>query len=323
MIWSNRFLWITRWSKWRRKEGRGIIKSQYELRYGFPSPWRLVTGIIKIKPDVLLVKDITTVYSLMALGIGFLLGKKMIVMTQIPKHRRQRRSGSVKWLWRLFGSYAITPVLGEEKFPNDNHNLIYLPFVAPTESSGRLGLGSSEKIVILGVGKFQARKNQLLLLQVVKQLKSDFSLKLWLVGQDDEDDYLSKINTYVKDHSLGDVVEIFRNVEWSEMAGFYKNSDIFVLPSFKEAAAYSLVEAMSYGLVVLSSNDNGTKCYVKEGVNGFIFDPLEPADLADKLKGVMIDKERLLNMKQKSLAVAKEEHSPIKFYQKVMEIINL
>ena len=315
---SSIFKW---WNGWCNREGGKLIKTQYELRYGFPPVFYFLNLLIKSKANVLIIKDITTSYSILALFSGFLLRKRMIVFTQIPKYRKQRRSGSIKWLWRLFGVYAITPVLGDKIYKNENDNLIYLPFIVPVDKKPRSYFKSEGRITILCVGKFQERKNQLLLLQAVNKLKNNFSLKLLLIGQDDEVDYFSKIRTYIIKHKLESIVEILNNVPWNKMDDYYRNSDVFVLPSYNEAASYSLVEAMSYGLPVLCSNDNGTQFYINQNKNGFVFDSFKVEDLTEKLSQIVSDKNKLIEMGETSKYLIKSFHQPDYFYQKLMELI--
>lgn len=64
----------------------------------------------------------------------------------------------------------------------------------------------------------------------------------------------------------------------------YKEADYFCLPSFYEGTPNVICEAMACGCPVICSDvcDNGR--YVKEGTNGFLFNPLSPDDMADKIE---------------------------------------
>ena len=55
------------------------------------------------------------------------------------------------------------------------------------------------------------------------------------------------------------------------------------LPSSDEPAAVSHLEAMSHSLPVICSDSNGTRCYIRQGENGYVFrtgDALESARAA-------------------------------------------
>jgi len=56
---------------------------------------------------------------------------------------------------------------------------------------------------------------------------------------------------------------------------YYQNASFFVLPAKIVYANNSLLEAMSYGVVPIVSNAEGTELIVKNGVNGFVFETYE------------------------------------------------
>ncbi|OHA58428.1 MAG: hypothetical protein A2571_01455 [Candidatus Vogelbacteria bacterium RIFOXYD1_FULL_44_32] len=290
------------------------------------SRWPLIIKLIKqilfSQADVLIIKDIVTPYSLIALTTGFLLRKKMLALTQIPKYRAQLVSGAVTWLWRVFHTEAITPVQGDLRFSNGNPTLWYVPFVIEANDKPYEAHPDVGQINILCVGKFQTRKNQLLLVQAVEQLCQEFPLKLLLAGEVEEFSYFEKLQHYIHNHNLDSIVTIVPHLPWAKMSDLYRASDIFVLPSSGEPAAYSILEAMSYGLPVVSSDDNGTQWYIKSNSNGFIFRHDDLADLILKLRTILGDKAKLKVMGGVSLQLTKQLHQPVIFYQKVMAIIN-
>lgn len=75
---------------------------------------------------------------------------------------------------------------------------------------------------------------------------------------------------------------------------FFRNADIFVLPSYTEAQPVSILEAMQFALPVVASNVGGVSAEVDDGVTGFIlggsvpvmlntFRP-DPREIAGKLE---------------------------------------
>ncbi len=308
------------WNKFRNPRGGKLIKNQYELRYGFPPVIGFLKALVIGRSEVVVVKDVVTTYSLMALVFGRLVGARLIVLAQIPKYRSRFKSGAVKWAWILFRAQVITPVEGHSEFANHNQNLHYLPFVHPQMVKEKNF--SSEAVKILCVGKFQTRKNQLLLTQAVNDLKRRHKVELLLVGQTDEKDYFSKLMNYIGENQLVSMVTVINDLPWKQMPELYRQSDVFVLPSYADAAAYSVVEAMAYGLPVISSDDNGTSCYIKPGENGYVFRYDDLGDLIKKLEVTIGDRNELLRMSQKSLEFVGQFHNPEKFYSALMKIIS-
>jgi len=75
---------------------------------------------------------------------------------------------------------------------------------------------------------------------------------------------------------LGDAVEI---LGW--VGGYRKNellaaADIFVLPSYNESLPISLLEAMSWGVPVISTTVGGIPELIRDGTDGFL---IEAADV--------------------------------------------
>src|SRR3989344_1033658 len=164
---SKVFQWLNR----RLNPGGGkLIKNSFELKYGYPPVGILYREIKRANPDVVVVKDLSSFYSLITLGIARLLGKKVIAMVQIPKFREKKKSYSVAAAGALFGTRVVTPVLGDVRFPNRNKNLSYIPFVYDVKDFKKEYFKNGA-INVLSVGKLQERKGQLLLLEAVRALR--------------------------------------------------------------------------------------------------------------------------------------------------------
>jgi len=56
------------------------------------------------------------------------------------------------------------------------------------------------------------------------------------------------------------------------------------IPSVWDVFNLTVIEAMSLGCVVVCSNQAGAEMFIEDGVNGFLFDPANPAALAEKMK---------------------------------------
>lgn len=80
---------------------------------------------------------------------------------------------------------------------------------------------------------------------------------------------------------------------------YFRDADIFVLPSYTEALPVSILEAMQFGLPVVASNVGGVSAEVEEGVNGFLLGGMKPImlntfrpdakEIADRLETLLKD----------------------------------
>jgi glycosyltransferase involved in cell wall biosynthesis len=85
---------------------------------------------------------------------------------------------------------------------------------------------------------------------------------------------------------------------------FYKRADIFVLPTISDGFALTQLEAMAHGLPVITTPNCGR--VVTEGLDGFVIPPRDAATLANCLRTLLEDPERLQAMREAAkLAVAK------------------
>lgn len=76
-------------------------------------------------------------------------------------------------------------------------------------------------------------------------------------------------------------------VPYARMHLYYRVADVFVMPTLEDNWSLVVPEAMACGLPVLCSIYNG--CYpelIKEGVNGFTFDPLNHAQTVQALERI-------------------------------------
>ncbi len=305
---------------------KGKLKSGFELRMQAPNK-ELKQIFKQFKPDVILLKAYQNALAIKTLQTAKKHKAKVLMLTQTPYTHIK---GS-KFLFRLniklfkfLKVYAyITPIKSNyEVFKNFGiKNVFYLPFVYPSEISEIKK--PEQEIKILSVGKFQKRKEQILLLKVFNTLKKEnYSVKLCLIGEAVNTKYIKTLYNFIKTNNLSEDVCIETNMPYDKIKKEYQKYDLFVLPAYNEPAAYSPAEAFANGLPVICSDENGTKCYIEESKNGYIFKAKNSEDLYEKIKFCISDKETLLKMKENALISAKERHNPATFAEQIIKIVS-
>ena len=78
------------------------------------------------------------------------------------------------------------------------------------------------------------------------------------------------------------------NVSYKEVSYYLQCGDIFVLPTLEDLCSLAVLEAMAGGCPVLTTIYNGAREFVEDGVNGFIFDPLNKESIIRVLNMVLI-----------------------------------
>jgi glycosyltransferase involved in cell wall biosynthesis len=134
---------------------------------------------------------------------------------------------------------------------------------------------NKKPLVFLFVGRMSLRKGLPYLIKAWYLLKAGKKAELWLVGARELP------NIMLEDSHAG--IRYFGVLSPQRLAKIYAQADVFVLPTLLEGLAYVLLEALSYGLPIITTKESGCGDFVQDGQNGFIVD----AANADVFSGAM------------------------------------
>ncbi len=95
-------------------------------------------------------------------------------------------------------------------------------------------------------------------------------------------------------------------VEGEEKIALLKESDIFCLPSYTEGLPISVLEAMLFGLPVVTTRVGGLKRFFKEGQMGYLIEPQDSEEIEKKIALLLSNKERQIKMSRFNYLYAKE-----------------
>lgn len=79
-------------------------------------------------------------------------------------------------------------------------------------------------------------------------------------------------------------VKFTGRLEGDELEQWYNIAQVFILPSFLEPFGAVTNEALLAGCKALISEKAGSQCLINNGVNGYIINPKDIEDIADKMK---------------------------------------
>lgn len=133
-----------------------------------------------------------------------------------------------------------------------------------------------DQIHLLYVGRYDWQKGFKELFEAVVLLKNSKSIVLHMVGWDDDKDQKNRIRMEktIKSLSINDnvVIEGYKRIG-SELNEMYRQSDIFVLPSYAEGFPRCIREAMANGVPVIATNVGGIPGDLSDGVNAILIPP--------------------------------------------------
>jgi glycosyltransferase involved in cell wall biosynthesis len=162
---------------------------------------------------------------------------------------------------------------------------------------------NSTKIVIF-VGRILAIKGLEYLIEAMKIIREyDENICLILIG-DGKD--RQKLEDIVKNLKLEKTVIFKGAIQNIEIPKYLFQANIFVLPSLSEGFPNVILEAMAAGLPIVSTNVDGLSELIKNEENGYLVDPKNPDQLAQKILKILKNKELQNTMSHNNLIKAKE-----------------
>jgi phosphatidyl-myo-inositol dimannoside synthase len=162
--------------------------------------------------------------------------------------------------------------------------------------------GGAYPLVILCVGRLIERKGQHYLLRamsLVQQRGDAHRLKAVFVGTGD---FELRLHQLCAELGLQDDVVFAGFRERDEIPAFYREADLFALPSYNEGMSVALLEAISAGLPVIVTDTGGTAELVRD--NGLIVPWADPAALAGALETFLCQPEMCQTLGEKSRVLA-------------------
>ena len=109
---------------------------------------------------------------------------------------------------------------------------------------------NSKKIInILSVGRLVPQKNQITILKALNLIKNKKKFKFYLIGKGSEYYNLQK---FINENKLNNHIKILNFKD--NIYPYYKKADVFVLSSLYEGLPNTLIEALTFGLPIISTN---------------------------------------------------------------------
>ena len=149
---------------------------------------------------------------------------------------------------------------------------------------------SITKPFLLCVGNAYPHKNLERLVEAFAKVIDEHKLNIQLVIAGKKDVFHERVEAEVVKDKLEDRVVFTDYVTDAELAGLYEKAELYVFPSLSEGFGLPGLEAMAYGLPVVSSN--ATCLPEVYGDAAEYFDPLSVDDMASVIAKLYNDKKR-------------------------------
>lgn len=157
----------------------------------------------------------------------------------------------------------------------------------------------SVKILFLGV--LIKTKGIYDIIEIAHNLTS-ISCKIIICGKGKEEKNLLK---KVKEKNLNNI-EYLGWASGKNKFSILNNCDIFLLPSYNEGMPMAILEAMAFGLPVISTKIAGIPDMVIDGENGYLLNPGDINGFVEKIKILILNQNKRRNFGEKSKIIAKK-----------------
>lgn len=162
-------------------------------------------------------------------------------------------------------------------------------------------IAKKEERIITHISNFRKVKRIPDIIRIFHKIQQQIPAKLLMVGDGPE-----KEKAELLCHELGilDKVIFFGNS--NEIDKILSISDLFLLPSETESFGLAALEAMAWGVPVISSNSGGLPEVNFEGVSGYLSNVGDVEEMAENALRILKDDSVLAQFKENALNVAKK-----------------
>lgn len=200
---------------------------------------------------------------------------------------------------------------GNSKFFSNSINIIYISNLI--ESKGYLDVLSAVNILV----------NDLGLRNIKCQFFGSFvenEMNLFKNAQEAD----SFLRGYILENNLSQNVVFPGVVLGVQKDSVLSDSDIFILPTYysTEAQPLSVLEAMSYGKLVIATNHRALEDIIIDGVNGLIVPPKSPKSIADAIVRLIGDVELTSILSYNARSTTISNFSPSEFNREIVKVFN-
>lgn len=210
--------------------------------------------------------------------------------------------------------------------PNGVDTDFFKPTATPEAVTHKYGLEG--KSTILFVGRLAKIKGVDYLLKAADVIVNELGYRnaiFILVGPHtfagvDRALSIDEIYKYVKQHSLDANIILAGSLPLEEVKVLYAACDIFVLPSLAEGDPLVTIEAMASGKPLIGSRVGGIVHQIRDGWNGFLIEPANERELADKIKYLIDSSPERKRMGANSREYAEDEFDWRKITERLVQV---
>lgn len=159
-----------------------------------------------------------------------------------------------------------------------------------------------EKDSILFVGWINPHKGLHILLKALPQILKEIpEVKLYIIETGEEKGYKNRILSLIKELQLEKHILLLGKLSHKKVKEYLEKSRVVVIPEqWENVGPLFLSEAMDSAKPIVASSIGSIPEFIRDGENGFLARPQDPADFAKKITWIFKNKERARKMGRKA-----------------------
>lgn len=245
------------------------------------------------RPDVILVHTETLAPATVALARKADLPVLVVMHGENTNSAYLSRSGQAQRFRAALGQADRLVIVGEPMrgfaarlAGRDDHVAVIWNGVEPPESMRQVPDPDVAPVEILTVANLQEGKGIDLLLNALGRLRAAgiTHWRLRIIGTGPLD---GALRTEARTQGIEDQVQFLGEMSNAEVFARMAESDVFALPSWREAFGVAYLEAMASGLLAIGVEGQGPAQFIRDGLTGMLVPPRDVEGLADCMRRVL------------------------------------
>ncbi|MEO8327055.1 MAG: glycosyltransferase family 4 protein, partial [Nitrospirota bacterium] len=271
---------------------------------------KIVPRLVQFKPNVIMTAAFSC-WTLIALLLKPLYKWKIVIVFDGVSPSIGGTRSRLHKLWRRFitafvDAFITNSQAGKvylvEQLGADEYKVFSKPYEVPDpalsldDSANQrfpFHWADSGQLIFLFVGQLITRKGISFLLKACRLLR-DKGYGNWALVIVGDGPLRPQLQDYARSIGLGDSVYWEGWVSNDRLGTYFQSADVFVFPTLEDIWGMAVLEAMLFKKPILCSQEAGAAELIKDGENGFVFDPTQPDILADLMK-IFIDRPELIS----------------------------
>lgn len=176
------------------------------------------------------------------------------------------------------------------------------------------------EINILFLSRVEINKGIYEAYNTYKILRKEYPYMNFIVAGDGFE--LEGIKGQVKKDNI-DRVRFIGFVRGEEKIKVFHESHILLFTSYEEGMPNAVLEAMAFGIPVVTTNVGGLRDFFIDKKNGYIVSENNPQILSEKIKELIVDKELLLEISRNNFLIAGEKFYSSKVVKRLEDIYSI